>query len=95
MARSVEHLTLDFSSGHGPTVQGFEPCVGLCTDSGEPAWDSLSPSLFSSPAHSLSLSLSQKNQMEKRLKEKKDPGRHMFDDLCVCHQFGLLSRLEF
>ena len=23
----------------------FEPCIGLCVDSGEPAWDSLSPHL--------------------------------------------------
>ena len=40
MAQSVKHLTLDFSSG----LQGcgIEARVGLCTDSEEPAWDSLS-----------------------------------------------------
>ena len=35
-------LTLDFGSGHDLTVCEFEPCVGLCTDNVEPAWDSLS-----------------------------------------------------
>ena len=36
----------------------FEPCIGLCADSAELAWYSLSPSLplCPSPAHSLSLS---------------------------------------
>ena len=45
MAQLVEHLTLGFGSGHDLTVRGFEPHVGLCADSVEPAWDSLSPSL--------------------------------------------------
>ena len=52
VAQSVERLTLDFGSGHDLTFCEFEPCIGLCTDSVEPACDSLSPSL------SLSLSLS-------------------------------------
>ena len=42
VAQSVEHLTLGFCSGHGLTVRGLEPHVRLCTDSAEPAWDSLS-----------------------------------------------------
>ena len=55
MAQSVEHLTLDFGSGHDLTVRGFEPHIGLCTDNAEPTWDSLSLSLCPSPAHALSL----------------------------------------
>ena len=41
------------------TVREFEPRVGLCTDSTEPAWDSVSLSLCPSPALSLSLFFSQ------------------------------------
>ena len=55
VARSVEHLTPDFSSGHDLTVSEFEPSVGLCADRAEPAWDSHSPSM-------LTLSLSLKNK---------------------------------
>ena len=61
MAQSVKHLTLDFGSGHDLTVREMKTHVGLCTDSTEPAWDSLfpsfsAPSLFT-PARSLLLSL--------------------------------------
>ena len=42
---SVKRPTLDFGSGHDLMVGGFEPRVGLCTDTVEPAWDSVSPSL--------------------------------------------------
>ena len=45
VTQSVEHPTLDFSLGHDLTVLGIGPHVGLCTDSMEPSWDSLSPSL--------------------------------------------------
>ena len=45
MAQWVEHLTLDFGSGHDLMVPGMEPGVGLCSDSTEPTWDPLSPSL--------------------------------------------------
>ena len=45
MAQSVKHLTLGFSSGHDLIVHEFEPCISLCADSVEPAWDSLAPSL--------------------------------------------------
>ena len=46
-------------------VREFEPHVGLCADSTEPAWDS--PSLCPSPTRSLSrfLSLSQINKLKK------------------------------
>ena len=40
--QSVKRPTLDFSSGYDLTVGGFEPLTGLCADSVEPAWDSLS-----------------------------------------------------
>ena len=53
MAQSGKRPTLDFGSGHDLVVQGTEPCIGLCDDSAEPAWDSLSPS----HAHVYTLSL--------------------------------------
>ena len=40
------HLTLDFGSGHDLTVRGIEPRVRIYADREEPAWDSLSPSLY-------------------------------------------------
>ena len=42
VAQLVKHPTLDFGSGHHPTVCEFETHVGLHADSTEPAWDSLS-----------------------------------------------------
>ena len=54
--RSVKRPTLGFGSGHDLTVRGVEPHTGLCADSVEPAWDSLSLSV-SAPPLSLSLSL--------------------------------------
>ena len=60
VAQLVEHSTLDFSSGHDLAICGFEPCIGLHAGDGEPALDSLSPSLCLYPASSLSLSLSLK-----------------------------------
>ena len=72
MAQSFECLTLDFGSGHDITVCGFEFHLGLCTDSMEPTWVSLSPSLFSfsrksTPAFSLKL-----NKKTLKKKKKKD-----------------------
>ena len=37
--------TLDFDSGHDLTTCEIEPCIWLCADREEPAWNSLSPSL--------------------------------------------------
>ena len=37
VAQSVEHVTLDFSSGHDLMTPGFERHIGLHTDSVEPA----------------------------------------------------------
>ena len=65
MAQSVQRPTLDYGSGLDLTVQGFEPCIGLCTESVEPAWVFLSPSLDAPPpesALSLSVSLSKINK---------------------------------
>ena len=35
MAESVEHLTLDFGSGHDLTVREFKPYIRLCADSAD------------------------------------------------------------
>ena len=53
MAQSVKQPTLDFGSGCDLMVREIEPHVGLCANSVEPAWDSLSLSfsLSPSPAH--------------------------------------------
>ena len=59
MTKSVKHPTLDFGSGRVLGVRGLEPHIGPCTDSAEPASDSLSPSLSPRPLLVLSLSLSQ------------------------------------
>ena len=57
MAQLFERSIPDFSSGHDFTIHETEPCVGLCADSMEPAWDSHLP--LSLPlSHSLSVSLS-------------------------------------
>ena len=41
VAQSVERLTLDLGSRHELMVRGFEPPVGLCAGSAQPAWDSV------------------------------------------------------
>ena len=48
MAQSVEHLTLDFNSGHDPKVMGSSPMLRSMLTV-EPAYDSLSPSPFAPP----------------------------------------------
>ena len=45
VAQLVKHLTFAFGSGRDLTVHEFEPHVGLCANSVEPAWDPLSFSL--------------------------------------------------
>ena len=45
VAQTVKHLTFDFDSGHDLKVREFEPCIGLCANSVEPAWERLSLSL--------------------------------------------------
>ena len=58
MAQWVKRPALGFRSGHDPTVHEFEPRVGPCADSVEPAWDPLSPSLSAPPSLARSLSQS-------------------------------------
>ena len=67
VAQLVKLLTLGFSSGRDLVVLEIEPDVGLCTDSTEPAWDSLPPSLSAPPPVSLSLKISKlkKNDIHK------------------------------
>ena len=50
---SVKRQTLDFGSGHDLTVCEIEPHIGLCADSVEPAWDSLSLCPFRLPPKNL------------------------------------------
>ena len=57
VAQSVKCPTLGFGSGHDLMIHEFKPHVRLCADGAEPAWDSLSLSLFAPPLLALSLSL--------------------------------------
>ena len=68
---SVSEVLVDFSSSHDLMICEIEPCIGLCTDSIEPAWDSLcpSPACPCSLSLSLSLSLSQTNIKKKKYME--------------------------
>ena len=52
---TVKHLTL--AQAMILRFVGSSPRIGLCADSAEPAWDSLSPSLSAPPPLTLSLSL--------------------------------------
>ena len=45
MGQLVKRPTLGFRSSHDLTVREFEPHIGLCAGSVEPAGDSLSPSV--------------------------------------------------
>ena len=58
MAQSVKCLTLDYGSCHDLMVCRIEPHIGLCADSEESAWDSLSPSFSAPPLCTCSLALS-------------------------------------
>ena len=55
-------LTLHFGSGHDLMIPEFEPCMGLCTNSVGPVWDSVSFSLCPSLACSLYLSQDKNKQ---------------------------------
>ena len=68
MTQSVKRLALDFGSIRDLTVREFKPCVGLCIDSVEPAWNSLS-SLSASLPLTRYVSLSQ-NKCKKLKKNK-------------------------
>ena len=45
MALSVKHLILDLGLSHALGDHEIKPCIQLCPDGAEPAWDSLSLSL--------------------------------------------------
>ena len=62
MAQSVTRPTLGLGSGHDLTVRKFEPRIGLCADSAEPVWDSLSPSLPAPPLLVLSLKINKRKK---------------------------------
>ena len=64
------HLTLDFGSGHDLMVHAIEPHIQLCTDSTEPAWDSLSPSLTAPPQLMQACSLKKTNKQTLKKKKK-------------------------
>ena len=69
MAQSVKHLTLDFSSIHDLMVREFNPGVGLCADSEEPAGDSPVPLSLPLPGvRALSLKT---NKLKEKKKNKK------------------------
>ena len=68
MARLVKRLTLGFGSVHNLTVCGFEPHIGLCTDSVEPAQESLSLPLPFPCSHALS----QNRQINLKKKKGRD-----------------------
>ena len=63
MAQLVKCPTLGLGSGHDLMVCEFKPHIGLCGDSAEPAWDSLSPSLSALPLLILSVSVSKINKL--------------------------------
>ena len=57
VAQSVKQMSaLGFGSGHDLTIPEFEPCIRLCADSVEPAWNS--PSLSALPPVALFLKIS-------------------------------------
>ena len=80
-APSVKRLTLDFGSGHDLTVHELESHVGLCADSVEPAWDSLSPSLRPSPV--LVLWLSQTKEINNLKKKTHSSPDRTLTDTCL------------
>ena len=61
VAQSVKRVTLGLGSGHDLTVHETEPRVGLCADSVEPAWDSLSFPLSLPLPRALSLKINKLN----------------------------------
>ena len=73
VAPLVEHLTLGFGSSHDLAVCGVKSSVGLCTDSTESVWDSLSPSFSDSLSlflSSLCLSKQQQQKLSQRIAER-------------------------
>ena len=61
---------LDFNSVHDLIACGSEPCFGLCTDSAEPAWDSLSLPLSAPPALKINLKINLKTNQKNKEQTK-------------------------
>ena len=61
VAQSVEHLTLDLGSGHGPRIVESSPVSGSILGM-EPAWNSFSLSLSQHLSHLGALSLKKKKK---------------------------------
>ena len=68
MVQLVEHLTLDFSSGHDPRVMESSP-ASASTLNAEPASDILPPSLSLSPPLPTCVHTSLKINLKKTLKK--------------------------
>ena len=87
VAQSGKCPTPDFSSGHDLMVCGFEPLVGLCIDSTEPAWDSPSPSLS---APSLLMTETQMSvSLGINLKKKRMHFQKLWGGEAACPNFGV------
>ena len=61
----------DFCSGHELTAHEIEPYVGLCADSKEPAWDSLSPLSLPLPHLHIDTSSLSQNKINKHWEKKR------------------------
>ena len=88
VAQSVKCSTLGFGSGCALKGQELKPHIGLCADSADPAWDSLSPSLSLFPVHSISLKI---NKLKIKFKKKRKCCLHgnlnssiLFIDMSFC-----------
>ena len=72
MAQSLKRPTLDFGSGHDLVVHEVKSCVGLCTESIEPAWDCLPPPLSAPPpTHALKTKTKQKTTQQQQQQQQK------------------------
>ena len=94
--RSVKRLTPDFGSGPDLfMVREIKPHIRLCTDSMQPTWDPLSPSLSAPPLLSVSLSpsLSLSNKQQKKTLMR-PPADACFRPLCQDHRTATLPAGE-
>ena len=74
MTQLVNRQTLDFGSGYDLMVREIETRIGLCADSMESAWDSLSPSLSAPPLLILSLYITKNEHFFKRISRAREEG---------------------
>ena len=87
----------NFSSGHDLAVCEFEPCVGLCADGSEPGacfgfCVSLSLSAYP-PAHTLGLSLSLKNKINRGAWVAQSVGRPTWAQVMISRLMSLSPSL--